>query len=37
VNYISNHVGKIKGLDIYIVPIFVDFIQFGLYFRFMFN
>jgi len=25
------------GLNIHLVPIFVDFIQFGPYFRFMFN
>ena len=28
---------KKKGLNIHLVPIFVDFIQFGPYFRFMFN
>jgi len=25
------------GLNIHLVPIFIDFIQFGPYFRFMFN
>jgi len=28
---------KIIGLNIHLFPIFVDFIQFGPYFRFMFN
>jgi len=28
---------KQQGLNIHLVPIFVDFIQFGPYFHFMFN